>query len=156
MEAACKRYGDAVVEFRVQRTIAAPQEQVFDWLADPANLKAATLILRVTYAKGSPPLGVGAIRNVIAAGMWLREKYTTFDAPLSYSYRIVRAVPPINHEGGSLTLTADGGGTHVDWVTEYTHPAWVGGKALEAVTCPLIRKGFVEILEGCATALEKS
>lgn len=145
-----------MVDIRVQRTIAAPQEQVFDWLADPAHLTEAKLILRVDYAKGSPLRPEkGAVRNVIAAGMWLREQYTAFDRPRSYSYRILRSVPPLSHDGGTMTFTAERGGTHVDWVTSYTHPAWVGGGALGAVTGPLIRSGFVEILDACAKALEK-
>ena len=86
--------------------------------------------------------------------MWLSEQYTAFDAPRSYSYCIRRSVPPLDHEGGTIALTPTGDGTHVDWDTAYTHPVWVGGKALEAVTGPLIRSGFVEILEACAKALE--
>ena len=35
-----------MVEIHVERTIAAPAEQVFDWLADPVNLAAAPLVLR--------------------------------------------------------------------------------------------------------------
>ena len=127
-----------MVEIRVERTIAAPQEKVFDWLADPANLTAAPTILRVRWANGSSRPETGAVRNVTATGMWLREEYTAFDAPRSYSYRIVRAVPPVDHEAGTLTLTPKGDGTHVDWKTAFTHPAWVGGKVLEAVTGPAI------------------
>jgi uncharacterized protein YndB with AHSA1/START domain len=144
-----------VVKLHVERTIAASPERVFDWLADPGNLAAAPLILRAAWAKGSAGPAAGAVRNVTAAGMWLREEYTAYDAPRSYSYRIVRSVPALNHEGGTLTLSPSNDGTHVDWVTAYTHPAWTGGRALEAITGPLIRSGFVAILAGCAKALEK-
>jgi uncharacterized protein YndB with AHSA1/START domain len=143
-----------VAEIRVERTIAAPQDRVFDWLADAANLTAAPLILRAVWANGTTGPGQGAVRNVIAAGMWLRERYTAYDAPRSYSYRIFRSIPAINHNGGTLTLSPAPDGTHVDWETAYTHPAWVGGRALEAVTGPAIRSGFVAILDGCAKALE--
>jgi uncharacterized protein YndB with AHSA1/START domain len=143
-----------VAEIHVERTIAAPQDRVFDWLADVANLTAAPLTLRAVWAKGTTGPGQGAVRNVIAAGMWLRERYTAYDAPRSYSYRIFSSVPPINHDGGTLTVSAAGDGTHVDWDTAYTHPAWVGGTALEAVTGRAIRSGFVAILDGCAKALE--
>ncbi len=145
-----------MAEIHVERSIAAPQDRVFDWLADAANLTAAPLILRAVWANGTRGPGLGAVRNVIAAGMWLREEYTAYDVPRSYSYRIVRAVPVIDHRGGTLTLSATSDGTHVDWVTAFTHPAWVGGKALEAVTAPAIRSGFVAILDGCAKALETS
>lgn len=144
-----------MVKIHVERDIAAPQDRVFDWLAEPGNLTAATLILRVYLAKGSPPLGKGAVRIAISTGMWLREEYTAFDPPRSYSYRITRAYPAIRHDGGTLTLTPTADGTHVDWDTAYTHPVWVGGKILEAVTGAGIRSGFGEILDACAKALEK-
>jgi uncharacterized protein YndB with AHSA1/START domain len=144
-----------VVEFRVERTIAAPQGQVFDWLADPASLTAAPLVLRATYAKDSPGPGAGAVRQVTTVGMWLREQYTAYDAPRSYSYRIVRSYPAFNHESGTLTCSPAVDGTHVEWGTAYTHPARWGGKALEAVTGPLIRLSFLAVLAGCAKALEK-
>jgi hypothetical protein len=35
-----------MVKLHVQRTIDAPSERVFDWLADPANLATAPLALR--------------------------------------------------------------------------------------------------------------
>ena len=144
-----------MVELHVQRTIAASPEQVFDWLADPANLTAAPLALKAGYAKDSPGPGVGAMREVTGLGMWFREVFTAYDPPRSYSYRIVRAVPGIDHEGGTLTFTPTGDGTHVDWVTSYTHPARWGGKALEAVSSRLLRSSFVATLAGCAKALEK-
>lgn len=143
-----------MVRFRVERTIAAAPEPVFDWLADPANLAAAPAILRAGYANGSSGPGKGAVRSATCIGMWLREEYTAYDPPKSYSYLIVRAVPATNHEGGTLTLTPTEDGTHVDWATAYTHPVWAGGRALEAVTGPLIRRSFMAILDGCAKALE--
>jgi uncharacterized protein YndB with AHSA1/START domain len=144
-----------MVEIHVGRTIAAPVEQVFDWLADPANLAAAPLVLKAGYAKDSPGSGAGAIREVVAVGTWFREEIPAYDRPRSYSYLIVRSFPPFNHEGGTLTFTASGDGTHVDWLSNYTHPAWAGGKLLEAVSYRLLRPSFLAILNGCAKALER-
>ncbi|EUA65598.1 hypothetical protein I553_7980 [Mycobacterium xenopi 4042] len=45
-------------------------------------------------------------------------------------------MPPFNHEGGTLTFTPSEAGTHVDWLTNYTHPLRTGGKFMEAVTRP--------------------
>jgi hypothetical protein len=143
-----------MVQLHVERTIAASPERVFDWLADPANLTAAPLALKGGYAKGSSGPGVGALREVIGVGMWFREEITAYDAPRSYSYRIVRSFPAFDHEGGTLTLTPAGGGTHVDWMTTYTHPTRAGGKVTEAVSSRLLRSSFLAILAGCAKALE--
>jgi uncharacterized protein YndB with AHSA1/START domain len=144
-----------MVEVHVERTIGAPPERVFDWLADPAGLKAAPAVLRSVYLKSAPGPGKGAVRQVIAAGAWFREEFTAYDPPRSYSYLIVSSFPPLIHEGGTLTFTPRDGGTHVDWVSRYTHPRWVGGKHLEPVTHRLLCASFDSVLAGCAKALER-
>jgi hypothetical protein len=144
-----------VVQLHVERTIAASPKRVFDWLTDPANVAAAPLTLKAGYAKGSPGPGVGAVRRVIGVGTLTREVVTAYDAPRSYSYRMLRSFPAYDHEGGTLTFTPTDGGTHVDWVTTYTHPTRAGGKLLEAVTSRLLRSSLLAILAGCAKALEK-
>jgi uncharacterized protein YndB with AHSA1/START domain len=143
-----------MVEIHLERMIDAPAEQVFDWLADPANLATAPLALRGRWAKDSPGPGAGAVREVLAVGTWFREEITAYDRPRSYSYVIVRAFPPFNHEGGTLTFTASDDGTRVDWLSDYTHPALAGGKVLEAVSYRLLRSSFRAILDACAKALE--
>ncbi|MGB8386471.1 SRPBCC family protein [Mycobacterium sp.] len=142
-----------MVEIHVERTIAAPVDQVFDWLADPANLATAPLALWARYAKDSPGAGAGAVREVIGVGTWFREEITAYDRPRGYSYLIVRSFPPFDHEGGTLTFTASGDGTHVDWLTHYTHPARAGGKLMEAVSYRLLRSSFSAILAACAQEL---
>ncbi|MGO9924562.1 MAG: SRPBCC family protein [Mycobacterium sp.] len=144
-----------MVEIYVERTIAAPVEQVFDWLADPVNLAAAPLVLKARYTKDSSGPGAGAVREVTAVGTWFREEITAYDRPRSYSYLIVRSFPPFDHEGGTLTFTASGDGTHVDWLSNYTHPAWVGGKLLQAISYPLLRSSFLALFDACAEALER-
>jgi uncharacterized protein YndB with AHSA1/START domain len=144
-----------MVEIHLERTIAAPVEQVFDWLADPANLAAAPLVLKSGWAKDSSGTGAGAVREVTGVGTWFREDITAYDRPHSYSYLIVRSFPPFNHDGGTLTFTASGDGTQVDWLTNYTHPARAGGRLLEAVSVRLLRSGFLAILNACAKVLER-
>ena len=144
-----------MVEIHIERTIAALVEEVFDWLADPANLAAAPLVLRAGYAKDSPGAGAGALREATGIGTWFREEITAYDRPRSYSYLILRSFPPFNHEGGTLTFTASDGGTHVDWLSHYTHPARAGGKLMEAVSYRLLRSSFSAILDACAKALHR-
>ena len=143
-----------MVTLHVERTIAAPPEQVFAWLADPANLIVAPLVLRAGWAKNSAAPGVGAVRAVIGTGMWFREEITAYDPPRSYSYRIFQSVPAFNHDGGTMTFTPSGTGTHVDWTRSYIHPIHAGGKAMEALTSRLLPWNFHAILAGCAEALE--
>lgn len=143
-----------MVEIHVERTIAAPPERVFAWLADPANLTAARLMLKTGWRKGTSGPWVGAVRDAWAAGMWFREEITAYDPPRSYSYLITGVVPPLEHDGGTLTCTPSGAGTHVDWATAYTHPVWMGGRVTEALTSRLLRQGFRQILAECARELE--
>jgi len=91
--------------------------------------------------------------------MWFREEITAYDRPRSYSYLILRSFPPFRHDGGTLTFTpagsgTGGSGTHVDWLTNYSHPAWAGGSLLEAVSYRLLRSSFLAILDACARELE--
>jgi Polyketide cyclase / dehydrase and lipid transport len=143
-----------MVEIHVEKTIAAPVEEVFDWLADPANLVAAQLILKAAWEKGCSGPAVGAVREVSGIGTSFREEITAYDRPRSYSYLIIRSFPPFNHDGGTLTLTESGDDTRVEWLTNYTHPALAGGKLLQVVTRPLLRSGFLQVLAACAKALE--
>jgi len=144
-----------MVKLHVERTIAASPERVFDWLADPASLTAPPLVLKAGFATDSSEPGKGAVREVTAVGAWFREEITAYDAPRSYSYRIVRSFPAFDHEGGTLTFSPSGDGTHVDWVTTYTHPARAGGKVMEAVTSRVLKRSFLAVLAGCAKALER-
>jgi uncharacterized protein YndB with AHSA1/START domain len=143
-----------MVKFQVERTIAASPERVFDWLADPANLTAAPVILKVRWVKSSSWPGEGAVREAIGLGGWFREEITAYDRPRAYSYRVVRSIPPFDHEGGTLTFTPSTEGTRVDWLTSYTHPAHAGGKLLEVISRRLLRWSFLAVLAGCAKALE--
>ncbi|HEY7052499.1 MAG TPA: SRPBCC family protein [Mycobacterium sp.] len=143
-----------MVTLHIERTIAAPPQQVFDWLTDPASLTAAPLVLRARWATGWSTPGAGAVREVTGVGTWFREEITAYDAPRSYSYLILRSFPPFVHDGGTLTFSPAGDGTHVDWVTTYTHPARAGGRAMEAVSARLLRRSFLAVLDGCAKALQ--
>ncbi len=144
-----------MVEIHLQQTIAAPVEKVFDWMTDPANLAAAPLVFNAGWAKGSQTPAVGAVREVAGIGAWFREEITAYDRPHSYSYLIIRSVPSFKHDGGTLTFTTSGNGTHVDWLTNYTHPVWAGGKALEALTRRLLRASFLSLFTACAKELER-
>jgi hypothetical protein len=106
------------------------------------------VILKVRWVK------VGALREAAGLGGWFREQITAHDRPRAYSYRVARSMPPFDHEGGTLTFTPSADGTHVDWQTSYTHPAYAGGKLMEAVSRRLLRWSFLAVLARCAKALE--
>ena len=144
-----------MVEIHVKRTIAARIHEVFDWLVDPTNLTAAPLALRAGFVKNTSRADVGAQRWLIGLGMGFREEFTAYDPPYSYSYRITRAFPPFDHEGGTMTFTETAEGTHVDWRSVYSHPIYAGGPLTAAISAPLLRSSFRAILNCCAEALER-
>ncbi|AHC27473.1 MULTISPECIES: SRPBCC family protein [Mycobacteriaceae] len=144
-----------MVRLHVERVIAAMPERVFDWLDDPANLVTAPMILRAGWAADSVEPGAGAVREAVGTGVWLREQITEYDRPHRYSYLIVRSFPAFGHEGGTVTLSAATGGTHVDWVSSYSHPLRAGGAALNVITARLLPWNFEAILAACARALER-
>ena len=141
-----------MVEVHVERDIEAPPERVFQWLADPTNLTATPLIFKAGWAKDSTSPGLGAVREATGAAMWFREEITAYDPPRSYSYRIVRSFPVFDHRGGTVTLTPTETGTHVSWVTRYTHPVRAGGKVMEAVSSRLLTWNLTVLLERCTSA----
>ena len=96
------------------------------------------------------------MREVAGIGAWFREEITAYDRPRSYSYLIVRSFPSFKHEGGTLTFAASAAnqGTHVDWLTNYTHPIWAGGRttgsgqpSVAALELPLAPHCLREALE---------
>jgi hypothetical protein len=142
-----------MVEFQVDRTIAASPERVFDWLADPANLTAAPVILKVRWVK------VGALREAIGLGGWFREQITAHDRPRAYSYRVVRSIPPFDHEGGHTDVHPVGR-RHARRLADQLHApgsrrrqADGGGQpsaaALELPSCPRrLREGTGKLARG--------
>jgi len=143
-----------MVNLHEERTIRAAPERVFDWLVDPANLLTAPLFVRARWVDGTSIPAAGAFREVTVIGAWIREQITAYDPPTSYSYHVVRSFPAVNHDGGTVTLTALGDATRIDWVTTYAIPWRGGGRLTEAITAPLFRSSFRAILASCAKVLE--
>ncbi|OLP03875.1 MxaD family protein [Mycolicibacterium porcinum] len=147
-----------MVKLHVERTIAASTDRVFGWLADPANFTtplASSIGFTAGYVGDSSP-EVGAIREVNGFGTtWFREVITAYDPPRSYSYRVIRAFPSVDHLGATMTFTACAAATHVDWASTFKYPVRTGGMVMEAVSSRLVRRSFLGILSRCAEALER-
>jgi hypothetical protein len=52
-------------------------------------------------------------------GMKFVEEVTAWARPSSYEYLIRESSIPIRHEGGRVSLTANGGGTNVEWSSSF-------------------------------------
>ncbi|MFI9507380.1 SRPBCC family protein [Nocardia sp. NPDC052566] len=140
----------------VERTIAAPIDQVFDWCAVTTNYERSRWILRCTLAQPGEgaPYGVGAIR----LHTWLigrfDERVTRYDAPHSFDYVVDRSFPPARHEGGTMTFTEVPGGTKVVWSTTVEMAVPFGADlATRLLSRPMVSHVFGRILAACARDL---
>ncbi|HSV41475.1 MAG TPA: SRPBCC family protein [Nocardioidaceae bacterium] len=147
-----------MVTFVIERTISAPQDEVFAWLNDSSNYTAAPLCLREKRTRDGvdAPYGKGAMREVTGAGAWFREEITSFDPPREFGYLIHKSFPTIEHKGGAIRVEPVPGGSHVTWTTEFTVPLRGGGKAFERLAGPLLRTAFGQILAACDKQLAGS
>jgi uncharacterized protein YndB with AHSA1/START domain len=133
----------------VTRTIPAAPEAVFDRLADHANYERfrpihASRLLR----EGDPaPNGVGAVREIKVRPLRFEEEITAYERPTQLDYLIVKLNVPFEHHSGSIRLTPDGDGTHVDWRSSYTVPTPIVGGLQEMVWQPILARGFRRVLE---------
>ncbi|MFD6160914.1 SRPBCC family protein [Nocardia sp. NPDC060256] len=104
----------------IERVIAAPVEDVFEWLADASNYPRVTWVVlrqRLATPGEDAPYGRNAIRKLLWVVGWFEERITSYDPPHEFGYLVERSIPPSRHEGGKLTFTAVPGGTRVVWTT---------------------------------------
>jgi hypothetical protein len=142
--------GTAVETIVVERTIAAPPEDVFDWCADTTNYQRTVWVLRDTLARPGEgaPYGVGAIRlHTWLIGRFV-ERITAYDRPHSFGYVVERSFPPIPHDGGTMTFTAVGEGTTVVWTSVVDVGPIIGG-----IARTVVGHVFGRILDACAKDL---
>ncbi|MRH93496.1 SRPBCC family protein [Nocardia sp. SYP-A9097] len=140
----------------VERTIAAPIGQVFDWCATTTNYERSRWVLRDRLAEPGrdAPWGEGAIRVHTWFIGHFHERITRYDAPHSFGYVVDRSFPLARHEGGTMTFTEVPEGTRVTWVTttEMAVP-FAAATATRLIARPLVSHVFGRILRACADDL---
>ena len=103
----------------VERTLNKPIADVFAVISDHANyaqfkgVDASTLLTEGKEERN----GLGAVREVVAAGSTLHEEIVAYDPPFLLAYKIIHSKPlPYDHQLGEVTLEAkDDNTTHVIW-----------------------------------------
>ncbi|MEV4505830.1 SRPBCC family protein [Streptomyces klenkii] len=142
----------------VERTIAAPIDEVFAWLTTTTNYTCSPLVLRCRLDRRGEdaPYGVGAVRDHLWLIGWFRERITHYDPPYATEYVVERSLPPSRHELGRMTFTETGGGTLVRWTTRAEIPVPVLGAFLtRRLAKPIITRTFGNILSAADTALSR-
>lgn len=133
----------------VKRVVKAPIDKVFDLLADHANYKNFPGIKNsVLVREGkSEKNGVGALREITAMGAWFQEEITHYDRPRRLDYQIVKARPPMDHEGGSVRLAPHAEGCEVTWTTKVHIAIPLIGSLLDKFVLPQLERGLAATLK---------
>lgn len=138
------------------RVIAAPIEDVFDWLATTTNYTKTPYALRCRLDREGEgaPYGVGAVRKHTWVIGWFDERVTAYDPPHSFEYLVDRSLPPANHKLGRLEFTEVEGGTKVVWtsVVEVKAP-FAADLATRVVAKPVMTHVFTAILKAADNTL---
>ncbi|GAA1719275.1 SRPBCC family protein [Fodinicola feengrottensis] len=142
-------------EVTVERVVAAPVEEVFDWLATTTNYTRSRWVLRARLARAGSgaPYGVGAIRLHTWVIGWFRERITAYHRPRGFDYVVERSIPPSRHEGGRMTFTEVPGGTCVRWSTTAEVRLPFAATITRLLVRPLLIRAFTAILDTADTAL---
>jgi len=132
---------------RVERTIAAPVEDVFEMLTDHAGYARFRGVRSAELLREGEldPNGTGAMRRVVIGPIRLDEEITGFERPRRMDYVIRDMNVPFDHEGGTIAVEGDATRAHVDWTSTFRVP--MRGEGLfTAIAAAAIRAGFVGML----------
>ncbi|MFC9996193.1 SRPBCC family protein [Nocardia sp. NPDC127526] len=105
----------------IERTIAAPRSDVFDWLTDATNYQRVPFVRRVTLVRPGDTTGhgAGAVRLIVTPLLRLTEEIIEYDPPRLMRYRLLKSVPPLRHQDGSISFDEVPGGTRVHWFADF-------------------------------------
>jgi hypothetical protein len=139
----------------MRRSVAAPIDEVFDWIADGTNWASVPGMFysRVQPVDGPEPNGVGSIREFAGGASKVREIVTGFERPRFMSYKALSSVPPTDHDGGSITFREIAGGTEVFWTTTFRIDAPVFAGLLTRLYARLVPMGMAGVTRAAERAL---
>lgn len=130
----------------VKRFIPAPRDYVFDVFTNHETYSALPLVLSsqlLIPAVDNSSNGVGAVREIKALGVTLKERVTDLSRPSYWDYHFIEWPLPLPHIGGRMTFIEVPGGTEVQWQTSYDIPdrlSWrLASKGLSIGTIGLLK-----------------
>ncbi|WP_433664787.1 SRPBCC family protein [Nocardia sp. CA-128927] len=143
----------------IERVIAAPAKDVFEWLADASNYPRATRVVlrqQLTTPGEDAPYGRNAVRQLLWVVGWFRERITSYDPPYEFGYLVERSFPPSRHEGGKLAFTEVSGGTRVVWTTTAEVRLPFAATLTRLLMKPGVTYIFGKVLDAAAAELTKA
>jgi Polyketide cyclase / dehydrase and lipid transport len=146
-----------VLTVSVERVVAAPMADVFEWLSHAGNYRRSRFVLRERLVERGQDAayGLGAVRQLTWVFGWFRERITAYRPPHEFNYLVERSLPPVRHEGGRLTFSEVPGGTRVEWTTtvELRLPI-AAAAATRVLGRPAIAYTFGQVLAAADAALK--
>ncbi len=141
----------------IRLNVNASVERVWTVLSDHEGyqdykgVSQAKLLVKGHHEKN----GLGAVRLIKARGVRFIEEIVSYNPPKRFEYIVRRCNLPLNHELGSIELTARGGETEIHWVSRYEVPLPLIGEMLAKIFQPITSKGFLRLLEQMKEKLEE-
>ena len=132
---------------RVERSIAAPADAVFELLTDHAGyvrfrgVRSAELVRE----GDAEPNRAGAMRRIVVGPIRFDEEITAFERPRRMDYVIRETNVPFDHEGGTIAVDRDERRSHVVWTSTFRVPTR-GERAFTAIAAFAARQGFERML----------
>jgi hypothetical protein len=79
----------------VERVVAAPVGDVFEWLSDASNYTRSRFVLRERLVRRGEDAayGLGAVRQLTWLFGWFRERITAYRPPHEFHYLVERSLP---------------------------------------------------------------
>jgi uncharacterized protein YndB with AHSA1/START domain len=142
---------------RLDKTLAAPIDGVFELLSDHGNYDrflGITSSELVREGEGEPN-GLGALRSIALGPIRFEEEITAFERPRRMEYLIRKVNLPIDHDGGRIMLEPNGDGTRVLWISTFGVPLRWAGAPLGLAFAGTLRLGFLSLLEQIEVRLRR-
>jgi uncharacterized protein YndB with AHSA1/START domain len=133
---------------RLERTLRAPIDGVFDLISDHADYKSFRGVTssELTRPGDVEPNGAGAVRRIAIGPIAFEEEITAFERPVRMDYLIRRVNLPLVHDGGRMMLEPTVEGTRVLWVSTFGVPLRFVGEPLGGLMAASLRFGFASML----------
>ncbi|AHH21626.1 SRPBCC family protein [Nocardia nova] len=132
----------------LERIIRAPRADVFDWLTDATNYQLVPSIRRVTPVRPGnvSEHGVGAVRLLVTPLLRLTEEIIDYDPPKLFRYRVLKSLPPLRRQDGTVTFDEHPEGTKVRWQSQFEVAAPLFAKAWTLALLPTVYLGLHYVL----------
>lgn len=126
----------------------APIDRVFEAVSEHERFFTGGRITgcRVLRPGQTEKNGLGALREVEAAGVRYLEEITFFERPNRLDYQIRQCNRAIRHEGSRLDFVPRGQGTEVTWTARFEVPGLLFGPLLTRVWRVMLTREFTRLL----------